>query len=112
MLNDINSVLPQDTEKKPDYRGLDPWMIIVESARAMGIKLNRPKSNCKRCHGRGYIGCHADSGEPIACNCIFPKETYDREIGTVQYKPMNRAERRAREKQNSRKSNWVPQEVE
>lgn len=110
MFNDMNAVLPQDTEKKPDYRGLDPWMIIVESARAMGIKLNRPKENCKHCHGRGYIGRHADSGEPIACNCIFPKETYDREIGNVQYRPMNRAERRAQMKKQSKKVSYNPSE--
>lgn len=97
MFNDMNAVLPQDTEKKPDYRGLDPWMIIVESARAMGIKLNRPKENCKHCHGRGYIGRHADSGEPIACKCIFEKEVTDRDTTIEQQylRPRNRAERRA-----------------
>lgn len=97
MLNDMTSVL-EKSEKQPNYKDVDPWILIVESARAMGIKINRPKENCKHCHGRGYIGRHADTGEPIACNCIFPKETYDREIGNVQYRPKNRAERRAANK--------------
>lgn len=89
MVNDVNACLPQR-----DLKSMDPWSVIVESARAMGIQINKPKENCKKCYGRGYLGRHADSGEPIACPCIFPKQTYDREIGQVQYKPMNRAERR------------------
>ena len=95
MINDINACLPQDElNNKQNLKDMDPWTVIVEAARAMGIKINKPKENCKKCHGRGYLGRHADSGEPIACPCIFPKQTYDREIGQVQYKPMNRAERR------------------
>ena len=89
MINDINSCLP-----KQDLRSMDPWRAIVETAQASGIKIKKPKPNCKRCHGRGYVGRYAETGEPIACPCIFPKETYDREIGEVQYKPRNRAERR------------------
>lgn len=86
--------LPKNTQ--PDLRSMNPWQIIKESAMAMGILINNPKPNCKKCHGRGYIGRHADTGEPIACTCIFPPE--DREIGEVTYKPRNRAERRAQKK--------------
>ena len=89
MVNDVNACLP-----KQDLKTMDAWKVIVEAARAMGIKINNPKPNCKKCHGQGYVGRHANTGEPIACSCIFPKETYDREIGEVQYKPRNRAERR------------------
>lgn len=89
MINDVNACLPQQ-----DLKSMDPWTVIVEAARAMAIQINKPKENCKKCHGRGYIGRHADSGEPIACPCIFSKQAYDREIGQVPHKPMNRAERR------------------
>lgn len=90
MINDVNACVPQQ-----NLKDMDPWTIIVEAARAIGAKINMPKENCKKCHGRGYIGRHAGSGEPIACPCIFPKEEYDRDIGQVQYRPRNRAERRA-----------------
>lgn len=81
---------------KPDVRTMDPWVVIKQSADAMGIRIQKPKNNCKRCHGRGWIGRRSDTGEPIPCNCIFPKETYDREIGLDEtyIKPRNRAERR------------------
>lgn len=95
MINDMTEVLPANENKTVDLKSMDPWVIIVESARAAGITINKPKENCKRCHGRGYIGRHADTGEPIACNCIFPKEALDREMGQIQYRPRNRAERRA-----------------
>lgn len=82
--------LPKD--KKPNLKNMDPWQIIKESANAMGIIIYDPKPNCKKCHGRGYIGRHADTGEPVPCTCIFPKP--EREIGEMQLKPRNRAERR------------------
>lgn len=78
---------------KPDVRSMDPWKVIKDSAAALGILINDPKPNCKKCHGRGYIGRHADSGEPIPCTCIFPKS--DRDMGEVTFRPRNRKERRA-----------------
>lgn len=89
---------PTDEALSKDIKTMDPFVVIVEAARAMGIEIQKPKPNCKKCHGRGYIGRHADSGEPIACTCIFPKQKFDREIGEIPHKPMNRAERRAMKK--------------
>lgn len=86
---------PTDEALSKDIKTMDPFVVIVEAARAMGIEIQKPKPNCKKCHGRGYVGRHADSGEPIACTCIFPKQKFDREIGEIPHKPMNRAERRA-----------------
>lgn len=89
---------PTDEALSKDIKTMDPFVVIVEAARAIGIEIQKPKPNCKKCHGRGYIGRHADSGEPIACTCIFPKQKFDREIGEIPHKPMNRAERRAMKK--------------
>lgn len=89
---------PTDEALSKDIKTMDPFVVIVEAARAMGIEIQKPKPNCKKCHGRGYIGRHAESGEPIACTCIFPKQKFDREIGEIPHKPMNRAERRAMKK--------------
>lgn len=87
-----------DEALSKDIKTMDPFVVIVQAARAMGIEIQNPKPNCKKCHGRGYIGRHADSGEPVACTCIFPKQDFDREIGEIQRKPLNRAERRAMKK--------------
>lgn len=89
---------PTDETLSKDIKTMDPFVVIVEAARAMGIEIQKPKPNCKKCHGRGYVGRHSDSGEPIACTCIFPKQKFDREIGEIPHKPMNRAERRAMKK--------------
>lgn len=81
-------------EEMINLRNSDPMTIIKAAAEGMGIILNDPKPNCKKCHGRGYLGRHHDTGEPVPCTCIFPK--YDRELGDVPVmrKPLNRKERR------------------
>lgn len=76
----------------------DPMTIFKAAAEGMGIYLNDPDSNCKKCHGTGCLGRYASTGEPIPCKCIFPKES--RNIGDVPMncQPRNRAERRALKK--------------
>lgn len=88
---------------EPNARTADPWRIIKESAEAQGIKIRFPKENCRRCHGRGWIGRMHDTGAPIACSCIIVKEKYEseRELGDWS-KPINREQRRA-EKKNKTK---------
>jgi len=76
-----------------DLKTADPMMIMKLAAEGMGIILNDPKKNCKKCHGRGYLGRKADTGEPIPCPCIYPKES--RQMGNAFiYAPRNRKERR------------------
>ena len=60
-------------------KNADPMWIMKAAAEGMGILLNDPKPNCKKCHGRGYLGRKADTSEPIPCTCIFPKETRETE---------------------------------
>lgn len=84
-----------------DLRNRDPWQVIREAAEQMHIKINKPNPSCKKCHGRGYTGRRHDTGEPLTCSCIFPKEEKaesERELGEVHYKPRNRAERRQKNK--------------
>ena len=89
--------LPEDRKRNTDIRSMDPWQVIKQAAEAAGIKIKNPKPNCKHCNGRGYVGRYADSGEPIACKCIFEKEVTDRDTTIEQQylRPRNRAERRA-----------------
>ena len=81
---------------RPDW--VNPLAIIRSAAEGMGIQLNCPKKDCKFCHGRGWVGIRSETGEPIACKCLFPKENFDREVGDLgaYHRPLNRAERRKR----------------
>jgi len=105
-LNDIASELNNNAkaeEEMINLREADPMVIMRAAAEGMGIILNDPKPNCKKCYGRGYLGRKSDTGEPLPCTCIFPK--YDRELGNVPlaYTPVNRAERRAQKKKSKTK---------
>ena len=92
---DYQSLVPPDKRApEEDLQNVNAMKVIRRAAEAMGILLNDPKPNCKKCHGRGYLGRHVDSGEPVPCPCLFPKP--DREVGDVQLRPRNRAERRAK----------------
>lgn len=85
---------PVSDEDLVNLKEADPMWIMKAAAEGLGIILNDPNPNCKKCHGRGYLGRKADTGEPIPCTCIFPKES--REMGApVQYIPRNRKERRS-----------------
>jgi hypothetical protein len=86
--------LEVNDENLIDLRNADPMVIMKAAAEGMGFALQDPKPNCKKCHGRGFLGRKADTGEPIPCTCIFP--TADRSIGNVPFinTPRNRKERR------------------
>jgi len=58
-----------------DYKNIDPLDVIKKFAEKQGITLKDPKSNCKRCYGRGYVGRLASQGgAPVPCDCIYPPE--------------------------------------
>lgn len=91
-MKDVEAALAEE-EELIDLKNTDPMIIMKLAAEGMGIILNDPKPNCKKCHGRGYLGRKADTGEPIPCTCIYPKETRQAG-GPVIYRPRNRRERR------------------
>lgn len=92
-MSEIEIVNPETLEPTEEdlinLRNADPMLIMKAAAEGMGFALQDPKPNCKKCHGRGYLGRKADTGEPIPCTCIFPKS--DRTIG---YVPVNYARNR------------------
>lgn len=97
MSDEIEIVNPETLEPTEEdlinLRNADPMLIMKAAAEGMGFALQDPKPNCKKCHGRGYLGRKADTGEPIPCTCIFPKA--DRAIGYVPVTTArNRKERR------------------
>lgn len=88
-------VKEEDFVDKTDFRTQNPVKLIRKLAEQQGITLREPKSSCKKCHGLGYIGRRVEDGFPIPCSCIIVKEKLsERDIGNVERKPKNRAERR------------------
>ena len=74
-----------------------PLEVIKAAAEGIGLILNNPKPNCKKCFGRGYTGRNHETREPIPCTCLFPKYESQRETGDV-ILPQNREQRRAAKK--------------
>ena len=100
--NDFFKTEEKETEKS--LKDMDALEVIKAAAEGIGLILNDPKPNCKKCHGLGYLGRHADSGEPVPCSCIFPKVSVDTEIGET-IVPHNRAEKRKMMKMQLSKKN-------
>ena len=89
--DDLDLFLPTQADYKPiqnkesvvdiqsgvvtNIRKLQPMEQLRVASQRANITLNeKPKSNCKHCYERGYIGYNPDKS-PIICRCMFPKET-------------------------------------
>ena len=91
VLEKVEQIKDQEvTEDMLNLRTADPMEIFKAAAEGAGITLQDPKKNCKKCYGRGFIGRKADTGEPIPCTCIFPKNS----IQDTYYVMKNRKDRR------------------
>lgn len=58
---------------KNENAEIKPIDLIKKRANELGIKLNGPKPNCKKCYGRGYTAWYAKTKEPVLCKCLFKK---------------------------------------
>lgn len=87
------------TITKTNIRDIPPWEVIKHVAKLTGTIIQNPKPNCKKCHGRGYIGRYAATGEPIACPCIYVKMAKANIDTSNIFMPrkLNRKERRNKE---------------
>lgn len=51
----------------------------AEKLRAAGRDMvplkNKPKSNCKKCYGRGYVGTNIKTGKVVPCSCCYSRKT-------------------------------------
>lgn len=79
---------------------IDVKKATEEIAKQYGVVLNSPKSNCKRCYGRGFL-LETLSKTTIPCNCIFPKEL--KTIMKGKFNPVTRKTRRNFIKQMQKK---------
>lgn len=61
---------------KDDIKKLKPYDVMVAAAKSLGIELNKPKKDCRKCYGRGYTGFSLN-GQPVPCSCVFKKEDYN-----------------------------------
>ena len=117
-MSGVNDFLTDDQmTDRTNVNDMDPWDVIESACIGMGIVYNKPDPKCKKCHGRGWTGRRlvpdVDANgqpkldeygkqifikEPIACNCIFPKNEYEKEIGPsgAYFRPHNRKERRTK----------------
>jgi hypothetical protein len=56
------------TGKAPEPRG----QFIMKDRNGTQVKMpHPPKQNCKKCHGRGYIGINAKDGRFIFCHKCY-----------------------------------------
>lgn len=86
-------VKTEEAEAVEQLQKMEPLEVIKAAAEGIGLILNDPKPNCKKCYGRGYLGVNSLTKEPIPCSCIFPK--YESQRPQDQMLPQNRKERRA-----------------
>ena len=100
-MSEASNFVKTEESKVVEENLKDPLEIIKAAAEGIGLILNDPKPNCKHCHGRGYIGLRAGTGEPVPCNCILPK--YESKKPSNDILPQNRAQRRAVLKKMSNK---------
>lgn len=109
-LNDLDEFKAKEQYINDDgsVAELSVWEKIKSIAENNNIPVNDPKSSCKHCYGKGYIGerilardedGNAIDKEPVPCSCIFPKETRDENMGVVP----NRKMKRKMEKHNKKK---------
>ncbi len=92
----------EEAEAVENLMEMDPLAVIKAAAEGIGLILNDPKPNCKKCHGQGYLGRNSLTKEPIPCTCIFPKYESQRP-SEESILPQNRAQRRAAMKKISNK---------
>lgn len=88
LLTDQKYEIPKDEDKFIDTaKGefidkskLTPFDVIRAVAKQTGTKIKNPRSGCKHCYGRGYIGWDYKTKAPIPCNCIYPPKTPDQKL--------------------------------
>lgn len=74
-LDSLQEYMPSKDEDIGHFSQEECNLILQRMGKMLGFEVGEPKKNCKKCHGRGYIGYDHQSGFPIACNCIMKNAT-------------------------------------
>lgn len=73
-LKSADTFIDTNTGKIIEKDKLTPFDHIRIAAEQSGTVIRNPRSGCKNCFGRGYVG-YLDSGLPLICTCIYPPTT-------------------------------------
>lgn len=84
---------------------ISPFDVIKSLAEKLGQIITDPKSNCKKCNGRGYIGRDYNSKAPIPCPCIYPNYNSSENINMIN--KMRKPSRSERRKQDREYKNMI-----
>jgi len=63
-----------------DKSKLTDFDVIKAVAKQTNTEIKNPRTSCKHCYGRGYIGWDSVTKAPIPCNCIYPPKTPDQKL--------------------------------
>lgn len=83
-----------------DKKDISPFEIIKALAEQTGTIIQKPKSGCRSCHGRGYTSRDLKTQMPIPCACIYPTKNDNDKINEKLYddkrvnERLNNAQRR------------------
>lgn len=78
-VNDVEEFIDTETGTIVDKEKLTPLDAIKAVAKKLGQIVKNPRSGCRKCYGRGYIGRDSKTKMPIPCNCIYDKEDLQKE---------------------------------
>ena len=82
---------------------ITPFGVIKAMAEKLGQTINDPKTGCKKCMGRGYIGRDSATKSPIPCTCIYPDfNNQNNRRAFEQTRKLTRAERRKQKRDNDK----------
>ena len=90
--NDNNIITNEDLN-------ITPMDVIRKLADKIGHEIKEPKSDCKKCYGRGYIGRDSKTKAPIPCSCIFVDYNNSNNIRMFEKtRKLSRKERRSKKR--------------
>ncbi|MGV0949291.1 MAG: hypothetical protein ACOYB3_01370 [Azonexus sp.] len=52
-----------------DQKETPPTVVVDDTPKKTEIQV-KPKSSCRHCHGRGYVGKDTSTGKKIICRCV------------------------------------------
>ena len=74
---DVDKFIDTSKGEIVDKSKLTEFDVIKAIAKQTGTEIRNPRSGCKHCYGRGWIGKDWVTKAPIPCSCIYPHKTPD-----------------------------------
>ena len=72
---DVSTFVDTGKGEVIDKSKLSHFDVIKALAAKTGTVIRDPKSSCKKCYGRGYIGVDTITNTPFPCTCIYPPKS-------------------------------------